>query len=43
VNGGIQFSGAGGASLLLSGGYGGLFAPAFSNWNVRANLTVPLH
>ena len=43
VNGGIQFSGAGGASLLLSGGYGGLFAPAFSNWNVRANITVPLH
>lgn len=42
VNGGIQFSGAGGASLLLSGGYGGLFAPSFSSWNVRANITVPL-
>lgn len=42
LNGGLQFSGAGGASLLLYGGYGGLFAPDFSNWNVGANITVPL-
>jgi hypothetical protein len=42
VNGGLQFSTDRGATLLLSGGYGGLFAPSFSSWNVRANITVPL-
>ena len=43
LSAGLQFTGPQGASLLLRGGYGGLFNPAFRNWNVGANFTIPLH
>lgn len=42
VNGGLQFSSTGGASLLIHGGYGGLFVPGLRSWNVGANITLPL-
>lgn len=42
INGGFVLTSDTGASFSLLGGYGGLFLPGYSTWNISANITVPL-